>query len=444
MPYFRPNGTNTRFHLPLQTMVRAALPITALFLSLVLLTSGNTMLGTLLAVRLELEGFRAALSGLILAFYAIGFVLGTMYGIRIIQRVGHIRAFAVFGAVTSAVILVHPMFVSTDLWLVLRLIIGFCIAGLMLITESWVNTIATAQTRGTLLAIYLLLFYLAAASGQFLIAAGDPATHLLFSVAAILVSLSLIPVLLTRTVAPEIHESERLGVRELYETAPLGIIGGFVSGATMSAFNTMGPIYATRVGLEITQLSLFMGIGVLSAMLFQWPVGFISDRFMRSRVVFALALAGIGAALLATVAGRTSNVALFLTGGIYVGIVASLYPVCLALTHDQMPHNKIVPANATLLLCFGLGTIAGPIGSAVLMTVTGPEGLFVFAAIALVALAARAAYYLRHQPQVPVTEQEHCVAVAPVSTPVLMELDPRSTTYGETPAGADEQRAAAG
>jgi MFS family permease len=426
-------------------MIRIVLPIFALFLSLVLLVSGNTMLGTLLAVRLEIEGFRAALSGLVLAFYAVGFVLGTMYGIRVIQRVGHIRAFAAFGAVTCAAILMHPLYVSTDLWMVLRLVVGFCVAGLMLTTESWVNAIATSQTRGALLGIYLVLFYLAAASGQFMIAVGDPANFPLYSVAAILVALSLLPLLLTRSVAPELHEVERLSLRELYDTAPLGIIGGIVSGAAMSAFTTMGPIYATRVGLEITQLSLFMGIGVLSAMLFQMPVGFLSDRFPRSRVVFGLALAGLTAALLATVAAKTSTIALFLTTGLFVGFIASLYPVCLALTHDQMPHNKIVPANATLLLCFGIGTIIGPIGSAVLMTTIGPSGLFVFAALILLVLAARAAYYLRHQPQLPVTEQEHCVAVPPVSTPVLMELDPRSDTFQDTPeTEAAGQRAASG
>jgi MFS family permease len=426
-------------------MIRIVLPIFALFLSLVLLVSGNTMLGTLLAVRLEIEGFRAALSGLVLAFYAVGFVLGTIYGIRVIQRVGHIRAFAAFGAVTCAAILMHPLYVSTDLWMALRLVVGFCVAGLMLITESWVNAIATTQTRGALLGVYLVLFYLAAASGQFMIAAGEPANFPLFSVAAILVALSLLPLLLTRSVAPELHEVERLSMRELYDAAPLGIIGGIVSGAAMSAFTAMGPIYATRVGLEITQLSLFMGIGVLSAMLFQMPVGFLSDRFPRSRVVFGLALAGLAAALLATVAAKTSTIALFLTTGLFVGFIASLYPVCLALTHDQMPHNKIVPANATLLLCFGIGTIVGPIGSAVLMTTIGPSGLFVFAALILLVLAARAAYYLRHQPQLPVTEQEHCVAVPPVSTPVLMELDPRSDTFQDTPeTEAAGQRAASG
>jgi MFS family permease len=426
-------------------MIRIVLPIFALFLSLVLLVSGNTMLGTLLAVRLEIEGFRAALSGLVLAFYAVGFVLGTIYGIRVIQRVGHIRAFAAFGAVTCAAILMHPLYVSTDLWMALRLVVGFCVAGLMLITESWVNAIATTQTRGALLGVYLVLFYLAAASGQFMIAAGEPANFPLFSVAAILVALSLLPLLLTRSVAPELHEVERLSMRELYDAAPLGIIGGIVSGAAMSAFTAMGPIYATSVGLEITQLSLFMGIGVLSAMLFQMPVGFLSDRFPRSRVVFGLALAGLAAALLATVAAKTSTIALFLTTGLFVGFIASLYPVCLALTHDQMPHNKIVPANATLLLCFGIGTIVGPIGSAVLMTTIGPSGLFVFAALILLVLAARAAYYLRHQPQLPVTEQEHCVAVPPVSTPVLMELDPRSDTFQDTPeTEAAGQRAASG
>lgn len=421
-------------------MIKTVSSVVALLLSLVLLTSGNTMLGTLIALRLEVEGYTAARVGLILAFYPVGFVLGSLHGIRIIRRVGHIRAFAVFGALACAAILIHPLYVQTDLWLALRLVVGFCIAGLLLIVESWVNAVATAKTRGTLLSVYLVLFYLAASGGQLMIGLGNIAHFQLFSVAAIFVALSLVPLSLTRSVAPQLPEAARVGIREIFDKAPLAVTGALLSGIAMSSFSSMGPIYATRIGFDISKLSLFMGMGVLSAMLFQWPVGKLSDHFPRSRVMLGLGLSAMGAAVLAAVMGEMSMLTLFGSVALFVGFTSSVYPVSLALAHDQMHGEQIVGANAALLLAFGVGTIAGPLGGSVSIWLVGPAGLFIFAAIVMGLLGITASYYWRSSPQVPVQEQEHFIAVGPVSTPALMELDPRDETYEQREEAAREHQ----
>jgi MFS family permease len=410
-------------------MLQLALPILALFLSLILLVVGNSMLGTLLAVRLDIEGFETGTAGLILAQYAVGFVLGSLYGLRIIRRVGHIRAFAALGALASAAILLHPLVIETWSWILLRLLVGFCVAGLMLITESWVNTRATAGNRGALLALYMILFYSAAAGGQFLLGVGDPADYPLFSLAAILVALSVIPLSLTRSTAPDLHEGERMGLGRLIRLAPLGVLTAFLSGVVVAAFSAIGPIYASQVGLEITRISVFMGVAVLVAMAFQWPVGLLSDYLPRGKVIVGLALAGLLAALLAALLGTVSTLALFLLVPLFVGLTAALYPVSLAFTHDHLGHAQIVPASATLLLSFGAGTILGPIGGASVMGLIGPPGLFLFSAAVLGVLIAATVVLLRRQSEIPVAEQAHCVGVAPVSTPVIVELDPRNKAF---------------
>jgi len=419
-------------------MLQTVTSVSALFLSLVLLTSGSTMLGTLLGLRLELEGYTAARTGLVLAFHAVGFVLGSLYSERIIRRVGHIRAFAVFGALASAAILAHPMYVQADLWIALRLLVGFCIAGLLLIVESWVNGVATSQTRGRLLSIYLVLFYLAAAGGQLMIGLGDPAQFYLFSVAAMLVALSLVPLSLTQSVAPQLPEATRVGVREVVRQSPLAASGALLSGVAMSAFNAMGPIYATRIGLDTATLSLFMSVAVMNAMLFQWPVGRMSDYLPRNRVVLVLALAGLGASALTAFWGDWSTWLLFISAALYVGVASTVYPISLALAHDQMQHGEIVGTNATLLLAFGAGTIIGPIGAAVTIWLIGPSGLFIFTAAVMGVLGVIATHYWKTRDQVPVHQQEQFVAVTPVATAALMELDPRDETYEEREEAAKE------
>jgi MFS family permease len=411
-------------------VLRVVVSIIALFLSLVLLVMGNGMLGTLLAVRLELEGFEPALAGLVLAMFSVGYVAGSLYGIRVVERVGHIRAFAAFGAVAVVAILLHPLHVSVASWMVLRLVVGLCIAGLMLVTESWVNTRATTATRGKLLGVYMVLFFLAAASGQFLLALGDPVQHQLFSLAAILVSLSLIPLLLTRSPSPTPHEHgvEQIGVRTLLRVQAFGLFAAFLGGVTTSAFSAVGPMFAVKVGLGLSQISLFMGIATLAAMVFQWPVGLLSDRLPRGLVIVGVTAASLAASLAAALFGTASTVALFVLVALFVGTSSSLYALSLALTHDALHHTQIVPASATLLLVFGVGTVVGPVGGAAAMSLLGPGGLFFFTSGALAALLFSAGTLWR-QPAPPVQEQTHCYGVSPVATPVLMEIDPRNETF---------------
>lgn len=406
-------------------VLRLAISIFALFLSLVLLVVGNGMLGTVVALRLEIEGFEAGISGIILALFSVGFVLGSLYSIRVIKRVGHIRAFAVFGAVATATALIHPLYISVVSWMFLRLILGFCIAGLMLITESWVNARADAKTRGMLLATYMVVFFLAAATGQFLIALGDPAYSELFIVTGVLISVSLVPLSLTRTEAPQLEESSRMDIGELWRVSELGVAGPVLSGVVLSSFSALGPIYAFQMGLETSEVAKFMGIAILAAMALQWPVGYLSDFVRRKTLLTVISILAVVTSILVVLLGALSTLWLYVLVAVFYGFVSCIYPVCLALTHDLLPQSRITVANATVLLVFGAGTIAGPVLGGVFITTAGPSGLFIFTAIAMGLLAAATFHSARYERTPDIEEQTHCVGIAPVSTHVILELDPR-------------------
>ena len=108
------------------------------------------------------------------AFYA-GFLGGSVYTPRIVQRVGHIRVFAALASIASACILVHAVFVTPVWWAVLRFASGFCFAGVYVVAESWLNDRSTNETRGKLLSFYMVLSYVGAGGGQLLLNVGDPA-----------------------------------------------------------------------------------------------------------------------------------------------------------------------------------------------------------------------------------------------------------------------------
>jgi MFS family permease len=399
--------------------------IVALFASLVLLVMGNSSLGTIAALRLEIEGFEPAAIGLVLALTSLGFVLGSLYGIRVVQRVGHIRAFAVFASIAAAATLMHPLHVSVPGWMLFRLALGFCIAGLMLVTESWINSHATNESRGSLLATYMVLFFLAASSGQFIVMLGDPGLHQLFVVAAMFFILSLVPISLTRSTPPVMESAGRLAFGAVWIRSELGLAGAAVSGVVLGAFGTVGPVYGYEMGLDVDQIAAFMGISILAAMAIQWPMGFVSDYLPRRLVIVSVAAAAAGLALFTAAFGQRSWLHLY--GGVaaFYALASCIYPLCLALTHDMLDKHQIVPASATLLLANGIGAVAGPVIGGAAISLLGPAALFLFLAAALGLLLLLALHSFARERAPKVREQSHCVGVAPVSTPVIMELDPR-------------------
>jgi len=405
------------------------LSIIALFSSLVLLVLGNSMLGTVAALRLEIEGFDSGTAGLILAFFSIGFVIGSRFGFGLILRVGQIRAFAVFSALAAAVTLIHPLHISVAGWMALRLVLGFCIAGLMLVVESWINSRASTENRGQLLATYMLLFYMAASAGQFLIALGDPGLHHLFIFSAILICVSLIPVSLTRSPAPELELADRMSIEDLWRLSALGVAGAFLSGITMSAFSALGPIYALQMGLATEQVAIFMGIAILAAMALQWPMGYLSDFFERRMVLLILSLVGVAASVLTIFLGGLGAIWLYCLVSLFYGVAACLYPIALALTHDSSGQAKVVPTSATFLLIFGIGTILGPILAGISISYFGPSGLFVAITAALALLTISSVGFLSTKKTLSTEEQEHCIGIAPFSTPIILELDPRNEDF---------------
>ncbi|MGP9832015.1 MFS transporter [Marinobacter sp. NSM] len=414
-------------------MTRMVTSLSALILSIVLLVSGNAFLMTLLGIRLSIEEVSPNVIGWVLVCYSIGFVLGTLYVHKIIGRVGHIRAFAAFAAMAAVVSLMYPMAVSMIFWAVLRVLSGFTIAGVLVVIESWFSSRATNANRGALFAVYQIVFYLSAAGGQLIVNVGDPGSFLPFSLAAILLTLALIPLALTRMEAPAIEQVHRMSIFKLGRESFSGVAGALISGVMIGGFYALGPVYATLVGLDVARTSTFMASAIIAAMLLAWPLGRVCDRFDRRRVMFWVALIASASAVGVGVFGAASLALLTILVGLFTGLSATLYPIAVAITNDRMDSNRIVAASATLLLSYGIGSVIGPITMAELINIMGPSGLFYGNAGFLVLLAVITSYRISHTDDVPVEQQEHFVPAMPEASPVLSELDPRNTEFHESP-----------
>jgi MFS family permease len=410
-------------------MTRMVTSLSALILSIVLLVGGNAFLMTLLGVRLSIESVSANVIGWILVCYSVGFVLGTLYVHRIISRVGHIRTFSAFAAMAAVCALLYPMAVSEPLWALLRALSGFSAASVLVVIESWFSSRATNANRGTLFAIYQIVFYSSVAGGQLLINVGAPTSFVPYSLAAVLLTVALIPLALTRMEAPAVEAIERLSFFTLARESFTGVSGALVCGALIGSFYALGPVYASLIGLEVSRISTFMASAIVAAMIVAWPLGRLCDLFDRRRVMFWVALVAATAAALVVFLGAERLWLLTLLAGLFTGLSAALYPIAVAITNDRMASNQIVAASATLLLSYGIGSVIGPIVMSQLVALIGPEGLFMGSAGFLVLLAVTTRYRIASTDDIAVADQEHFIAAMPESSLVLAEIDPRNEEF---------------
>jgi MFS family permease len=410
-------------------MIASLAPVGALLLSVALLLTGNGLQGTLLPVRANLESFGALSIGVLGSAYYIGFVGGCLLTPRFIRRVGHIRLFAAMVSAASVVPLVHAILVQPAPWWLLRGLTGFCMAGLYLIIESWLNERATRENRGLIFTTYTTVNFTVITLGQMLMLADDPLRFHLFSLASIMVSLAAVPVAMTRAPAPAPISSTRLSLRKLYAVSPVGVAGVLAVGLANGSFWAMGPAFAAQTGLGVSQVAWFMSATVIGGALSQWPFGRLSDRMDRRRTILIACACAAGAGLL-IVFGYAVWPKMLPVAGFLFGVFSfPLYALSAAHTNDMAKDVDFVAIAGGLLLINGAGSVIGPLVAGLTMEWMGPLGLFAFTAVIHVAMALFALYRMR-QRAAPAQEDKTEFVTMPSSAPVRADLDPRAEEAG--------------
>jgi MFS family permease len=399
-----------------------------------ILMFGNGLLGIVLPIRLNLAGMATEVTGMVMAGYFAGLVLGAIFGKHLIARVGHIRAFAAFAAVAAAAALSHAMWFNPVTWGLLRVIGGFCSAGLFAAIESWINERSSNELRGRVLSMYMLTTYFSMGASQLLVNLWDIQALQLFMLPAILISLSLVPVVMTRVAAPDISAVRPLPMRTLIAVSPLAVAGAFASGMSQGSIHGMGAVFATDIGFSVFQASLFMGAAIFGGLVLQWPIGRLSDRFDRRTVLVWVLAALTASSLLMMVAvpltaGAPKLIAAIGIIPLLAGMSSCIYPIAIAQAFDYIERDRMVAASSALLLAYAVGATAGPFVAAVLMSHLGPHGLFVSVAAIAVALAVFALYRMRRRAAAPAEAQTGFVAV-PATSAVAARLDPRTEPSG--------------
>jgi len=413
-------------------MIEAVRSVFSLLLGAGLLALGVGLVGMVLPIRMNIEMVAPQIAGYVMSAYYAGFVIGSLTAQRIIQRVGHIRAFAAFAALLTAAVMVHALVFDVVAWGLMRAMVGLCMAGLYAVIESWLNVRSTNELRGQVLSLYTLTIYISSGLGQLSVNLADAGGIQLFCLGALLTSLSLVPVVMTRVAGPELGHIKAMSLREMFKASPLGTVATAGAGVMSGSLYGLGAVYGTEIGLSVLQNSIFMGAPIIGGFLLQWPIGRLSDKFDRRTVLFGVLMAAVSAAVLISAfsVGDSGFILLSLANLLLGGFLATIYPTAVAHAFDYIDRSQMVAANSGMLLIWAVGATAGPLVCSSVMGLIGTSGLFIFVAATAILLAAYTRWRMIRRAAKPADEQSKFVPV-PSTSGIAGALDPRADPLPE-------------
>ncbi|WP_093161571.1 MFS transporter [Aliiruegeria lutimaris] len=389
----------------------------ALLLSMGSIHLATAALGTLVALRIAAVGGSAELASLVAASYSLGFLLGCFYTYKPLANVGYVRAFAAAAALCAMFALLMSRTDSAASWVVARFVIGMATAGLYSVGEAWINDSAPAESRGRILAVYSTVLGGASVASQALVAfvAEDLAAGFVLMSATF--CFAIVVLALTNVKQPAVKGHATVRLLPVFRYSPTAFVGTLVTGIVVTVFLSILPFQASTVGISSTTITVSIAMAYAGRILFQYPLGLISDHMDRRILIVAISLVASAALLL---------IALFVTGdgsalqgepGIGVRLAATgisivlggtllpLYAILMAHAMDRTDPVYVPSTAITLLFVYTFGGVIGPVLVAVISVLFG-DALMDWAMFSLLfGFSIFAAWRIRQRAPVPSAEQ---------------------------------------
>ncbi len=356
--------------------------MTALFVGMAFVFIGNALIVSSVGVILKQISVGEVFIGLIGSCFFVGAMISTISSHRIISKVGHIRAFGLFSAGFSICIILHNLSENLYFWAFLRLVMGACYYGILIIIESWLNEKAKNAVRQRVLSFYEVVFYSSFGLGTLIIAFDLPSEQL-FVIAACFIMFSSIPLNLIRIKEPLIPAKSPISLPKIFTIAPLALLTSFIGGMLMNGFFSMASLFVLLQGYGAAEVSYFIFFGILGGFIAQSLIGFVSDRLGRKFSIILCACVALASMLVYVIFTPSLAwqfaIALFLGMGIFC-----LYALALARANDMLEDkSKRVELGRAVLFCYSLGSLLAPLTLGVVMQTLNYKGFAYFYILAL-------------------------------------------------------------
>lgn len=335
-------------------------PIALLLLGLLFQTVAFAVLNTVVPLWMEQSDAATWEAGLVGAFFFLGNLAGTLMAGGVIRKAGFKGSYQYACVLCAASTLLLLVFPGALAWSGLRMLTGISCALVWVVVESALLRAGTLKTRGILLASYLVVYYLGTVLGQLLLGWFPSNMSLVVTEVCILSAVGMIPLLFARLESDSAGalSSVHVEVRALLKRRSvfLGVVGCVISGVVLGTIYCLMPLFLKHQGMDHSSVGYWMALLIAAAILGQWPMGRLADKYGRAFVMKCQSLLVVAAC-----AGLVLKGGLMAPSLIALGLAGfSLYPVAMAWGCEDASRDELVTMNQLLLLSYSIGTLAGP------------------------------------------------------------------------------------
>jgi MFS family permease len=394
--------------------------ITSIILSMTLLAVGNGLLFAYVPVRLGASGYAPTWAGLILTGLSAGGLVGCLLTGQLVRRVGHARAFMTYSALIILANTLITAGVDPVLWIASRALYGFAINSLFIVAQSWLNDAVGNAIRGRVMAAFYICYVVGLGLGSLALAFIDIDTPAAPIVAVAFAALSIIPVGLTSLRPPPPPESASLAIGRAWRISPVGIAGMLAVGGLSMMVAGFAPIHATASGFGKDQVSVLMVAMQFGTILFQLPLGWLSDRTDRR---YVLVVTSLLVALAGLAASQTAGVPFLWIVVVFViwsGATETIYSISSAHANDRAGQADLVPLSSAMLFTWSFSGFIVPGVATALTALYGTEAFMHVAIVIAVAFSGFVAWRIAKAP--PAAEQSGNFAPMSAQAPLPAEL----------------------
>lgn len=344
--------------------------VSPILFSIIGMALSHNLFFIILPLRMQSAGIESSQVGIAMGMFAAGSILAGMFGAKVVNRVGHIRAFATMAATLSIVSILHTLLESFIITSLLRVVAGFCFITSFITLESWLNVTSDSSNRGKLFSVYQIFFAVGFGSAPFVMNVFEESDFRLFGIISAVLAIALIIMSMSRMPAPELPGRSRpMSFGQLWKVSPSGTLSCLVAGSIGSASVSLIALYAFDRGFSGTLLSIILGSYMLGGLMTQYPTGWFADRFDKRTVGAVLMMIGVGANAVIIIDFYSALPTWFVTFFFLLsgGAGAAIFPLAVTQVFDHIDSKEAMPATSMMQILLGVGGVVGPIVAGAMM-----------------------------------------------------------------------------
>lgn len=322
----------------------------------------------LIAVILENDGVSSTINGMHATGLYIGVLLASPLMEAPLRKFGYKPLIVLGGLAVGLSLFSFTLWDSLTFWFILRLVIGIGDHALHFATQTWITSFSPPHVRGRNISLYGLFFGIGFAVGPLMVQLVSINEKLPFIISSIFSILAWLTVWFIKNEYPEASQSkvETYSLRATFQRfgdvlkyAWATLLPAFCYGLLEASLNSNFPVFGLRAGLDIERITLIVSAFFIGAIVFQLPLGMISDRFGRRTVLLSVMLVGSG---VFSLSGLFQDSAILLTITFFIAgmLLGSTFSLSIAYMTDMLPNQLLPAGNLVTGIFFSIGSILGP------------------------------------------------------------------------------------